>query len=576
MYDSGAQQSLVCELELLTEYKECHQTFEGIDGIECIATHVGKLTLEGQGRTITLDGVLFSPDVEYNLVSTWHIAAAGYTVCHDTESLWLTEDITGEKFIIAHSPGDYLFWGSSKLKPLVSEKNATSAELMTSDKAWKGINAHQFYLISNIKLTDIPNPFGTKSLLYYHLVCGHASLEALNALKKLKILSFEEQPGERELLRECRTCNEANMTAKPHNKKYNPATRKHGRVHSDTMGPILGENGRAIYITTLIDEFTRYLEIIITESKAFKQKLLNRLRVWNSRFPDEKIRFFRSDNATEMPTAEELEELGIEKEPISSYSPQQNGLAEAMNRVLINKVTKIITPFAEYNYLPFMKYILDHAAYLTNHLPPRNRDTIPQIAYHGVEVDSKSYMTFGVDVIVKMSGTQEAKGAGATYHKFSKTAKGIYLGHNGNAGYKILANSRTLLKTKDVTFLRSMDNIVEYFNMADKMGYERVHPEKNAVDQLNQSLGVNRFMLEHPPNQVQQESSEEPEIDAIEAAPLTEAVERSYQSGHAVVTSQPNVITTMEVPDEKPEKYSSIILPIDESADQREQTGPHD
>lgn len=102
----------------------------------------------------------------------------------------------------------------------------------------------QLSFIANIRTLEIPNNFGPKNLLYYHLICGHGSLASLRSLMKLKIIKFTENPGDRELLKECRIYNEANMRAKPHNKKHIPVTRKQERVHSDTMGPILGANSR--------------------------------------------------------------------------------------------------------------------------------------------------------------------------------------------------------------------------------------------------------------------------------------------------------------------------------------------
>lgn len=87
------------------------------------------------------------------------------------------------------------------------------------------------------------------------------------------------------------------------------------------------------------------MEFIVTISKSFKGELLKKLKVWNNRFPGYLIRFFRSDNASEMPTSEELAVLGIENEPIVSYSPEQNGFAEAMNKILIRNVKISVSVF---------------------------------------------------------------------------------------------------------------------------------------------------------------------------------------------------------------------------------------
>lgn len=170
------------------------------------------------------------------------------------------------------------------------------------------------------------------------------------------------------------------------------------------MGPIIGSKGRTIYVTTLIDEYTCYTELLITDDKAFKAEFLEKLQVWNSRFPGEKIRFFRSDNAVEMPNSQELAKLSIEKEPIASYSPEQNGVAEAMKKVLIRQVKKIVGTFKnatlmdetikDANYFSLLRFIFLHAAYLHNHLKPRNREDVPKQVYQNVKVDPLDFLEF--------------------------------------------------------------------------------------------------------------------------------------------------------------------------------------
>lgn len=571
MYDSGAQLTVVNNLDLLNNHKECRTPFLTANESIAMATRIGDLVLGGQSLTITLKGVLYSADIGYNLISTWAIANEGFEVSHDTKHLWVTSKETNKKFIIASSPGNNLFWGTSDLKPDEILPTPNFGERFKS-KGSSWINAQLFAIVSNINVLEFPNPFGPKDLVYFHLVCGHASLEALRSMRKLKVLSFTENPGNLESLKACRVCNETNLTAKPHKKVHIPASRIHERVHSDTMGPILGDRNRQIYITTLIDEHTRYVELIVTDGKNFKTNLLDKLHVWNNRYPENPIRFFRSDNAAEMPTAEELEKLGIEKEPISSYSPQQNGLAEAVNKILISRIKKIIKPFEKKNYLHLLKLIFHHAAYLTNRLPPRNRDTLPQIAYHDGTVNEDSFMTFGMDVIVKISNHNEAKTAGIQMNKFNNTTYGIYVGHHGVAGIQVLLPNFQMLYTQDIKFCNTMNKIMEYFETAENMNLEKIHPEKDAVGQLDQCVEIRRHLRLNPIKPgLQTTVDHKDDIVALETAPLEAEVEDSYRTGSAVVPDHPNILTDIEVPDEldsNTETYTPLILPPDASADQ--------
>ncbi|KAJ8139431.1 hypothetical protein OY671_007358, partial [Metschnikowia pulcherrima] len=550
MYDSGAQWSLVCDLQLLTDIKDHTQTYLTATNSTGTATHTGNLVLQGQDITITLPDVMYGPQAEYNMISTWSLAEAGYDVTHNTDELWITSKSDRKRYVIARSPGDHLFWGTSDLLPLEQSEEPPAA---LYPALCENIGARQYAALLHIRTSEIPNPFGPRNLIYYHLVCGHASLEALKALRNLKIISFEDDRDDIQRIRECRVCNETNLVAKPHSKNHAPTTKKHERVHSDTIGPIIGERGRHFYITTLIDEHTRYIEIIITGTKSFKERLLNRLKVWNSRA---QVRYFRSDNATEMPTEEELANLGIEKDPISSYSPEQNGFAEAMNRVLLAQVRKIVKPFEHYNYLPLLEHIYNHAAYMLNLLKPRNRGTSPQIAYHSQPVNHDNFMTFGVDVTVKLKHHQEARTAGAPFDKVHKTTQGIYLGHLGEntgyreAGYKVLVDYTNVLKTRDITFGNKMDNLVEYFEEIDRMNLERIHPDMDMFQQIKQAAQLKQHMSNFPihVNGEREVNNLDEQIDAIETEPLTEAVEEAYRSGHAVVQTQPDIVTAIEVP----------------------------
>ncbi|GEQ72910.1 hypothetical protein JCM33374_g6598 [Metschnikowia sp. JCM 33374] len=142
-----------------------------------------------------------------------------------------------------------------------------TSKIQSYPKHW--LKALQFIILANIQITDVPNPFGPRTLMYYHLVCCHASLPVLRRLKKLKLISYQEGPDDQELIKGCQVCIEANLVAAPHKKKHVRATRIHERVHSDTLGPIMSENERLLYITTITDEFTQLLELIITENKKF-------------------------------------------------------------------------------------------------------------------------------------------------------------------------------------------------------------------------------------------------------------------------------------------------------------------
>lgn len=541
MYDSGAQSTVVNDIQLLSNPIPREATVSvANDGIS-IATHVGKLILCGQGITITLPKAWYCPLMSNNFISTHDIAEAGYTVGHDTDTLWVISNDGQQRYIIAKNPGDRAFYGDTKLKPI-------SLPIITR------VSKQQYVKISNVAISEMPITYGRKNMIYYHLVCGHASVEALKSLKKLNVLEFNDSPEDEERIRLCQTCRRVNLTAKPHNKTHIPAERIHERIHSDTMGPIEGSKGKSIYITTLTDEFSRYMEVVITSTKSFKEELLRKIHVWSNRFPDKPIRYFRSDNAQEMPSEEDLSKYGIQKEPISSYSPQQNGFAEAMNKIIIRNVQKIIAPLESRNYLPLLPSIIEHAVYTTNLHKPHGRPDLPYSVYHKKGVEESKYMMYGVDVIVKLNNAQEARTAGITYSKFSNTAMGSYIGHHGDAGYRILVNSGNILYTKDVTFIEphTHEQISIYFDHVDLCGAESLLENVSGSDQLINAREIREHLAKYPSTGgclEEEQPIDDRESDAIVTAPLTEEVDDSYVIDYANVPNQPGILTAVDVPD---------------------------
>lgn len=564
MYDSGAQSTVVCDISLLSDVFEKRTCFIGVDQMtQMVATHQGILTLKGQGIHIRIPQALFCSGIEENYVSTSDIASQGYIISHDDRFLWVEDKTSGSKHIIAADPGDKLFRGNPDLIPIGYHEHDKP---MVATQRRNQINCVHFRMIANLRTTEQPLEFGPETLTFYHVASGHASLEALRALKKRNIIDFTESKDEIEAIKGCRVCLRANITATPHKKKHVPEKVPHRRIHSDTIGPIIGAGKKMIYITTLTDEATRYMEIITTSNKSFKSSILNTLKIWLNRHPLFPIANFRSDNAVEMPTSEDLAPLGIFKEPICSYSPEQNGLAERVNRTMITYVKKIIDPFANRNYFHLLPLIFKHAVFLINH-HETSRKTIPYEAYFNRKVDKDAFRRFGLDVTVKLNNPKEAQSIGVHYNKFSNTVLGTYVGHHGDAGYRILIDPVHILETKDVRFHATTENLDTYFDKIDEMKLEGIHPDSDLWNQMEVSETVHRLI---PANSDQVQEENDTDQLALETAPLTDEIIGSYESAAAVVSQQPNMLTEIEVPMERQQKESTMIFLPEMSADQSE------
>jgi len=111
------------------------------------------------------------------------------------------------------------------------------------------------------------------------------------------------------------------------------------------------------YFTTWIDNASRFVIVLISRTKGEAFEAFKTLHPQLARLKDKKIKFLRSDNALEYGAsldhrldrstpssafADYLKTSGIVHEYTVSYSPEQNGVAERMNRTLLEMVNSML------------------------------------------------------------------------------------------------------------------------------------------------------------------------------------------------------------------------------------------
>ena len=118
-------------------------------------------------------------------------------------------------------------------------------------------------------------------------------------------------------------------------------TRVLERVHADVIGPMRNPSkGGAKYIFTFVDDYSRYVPVFMIKSKIgvtgkFKEYMTFFENQWGAR-----LRCLRSDNGSEFVNkmmAGICKQNGIVHQRSVPYSPQQNVVAERMNRTIMEK-----------------------------------------------------------------------------------------------------------------------------------------------------------------------------------------------------------------------------------------------
>ncbi|KAE9311817.1 hypothetical protein PF008_g20107 [Phytophthora fragariae] len=105
------------------------------------------------------------------------------------------------------------------------------------------------------------------------------------------------------------------------------------------MGPMQTKTpGGCTYAVTFIDDFSRHVTVYFMKKKAEVLEKFKMFKAGMENATGRKIKRIRSDNGGEYTGRlfkEYLSKQGIRHEKTVPYTPQQNGLAERMNRSLV-------------------------------------------------------------------------------------------------------------------------------------------------------------------------------------------------------------------------------------------------
>jgi transposase InsO family protein len=137
-----------------------------------------------------------------------------------------------------------------------------------------------------------------------------------------------------------------------HNRLRNPsdATRVKGileLIHSDVFGPVpIPSLGKSMYYLSFIDDFSRNTWIYFLRKKSEVFDKFKEFKTLVENQTEKKIKVLRTDNGGEF-CGNEFKELckkcGIEREKTTPYTPQQNKVAERMNRMLMEKERSMLS-----------------------------------------------------------------------------------------------------------------------------------------------------------------------------------------------------------------------------------------
>jgi transposase InsO family protein len=388
----------------------------------------------------------------------------------------------------------------------------------------------------------------------WHRRLGHPNFKKIIDMRNKGIVrGMEEEVFDEGKERCCDCCSLMKATRN----KFNKDTRERAKnkldvIHSDICGPISEKSlGGFEYILTFVDDWTRKSDVYLLRNKS---EVLTKFKDYKARVERETgntIKVLRSDNGGEFVNnamGDFLRSEGIKHQVTTVYTPQQNGVAERLNRTLIEKTRCLLKESELPHY--FWPEAVRTANRLHNHLPTKIcGDVTPIELWLGRKPSIKYFRVFGCKVFVRIPRPYWTS-------KLSERAEqGIFLGYDENRKGSIIwiQDDQRMVFSRDVKFMES-----EY-------GWKGRRDDETEKDEEGQtSIAIFDFLekSESAGNNVQQMNNEPEErhdngqFQTTDESETDETDDDDGTGEESPMQNQPRYDLRPRTEQIKPEKYS--------------------
>lgn len=449
--DSGASNHMTPHANILANKQNCEVTeIKAANGESMKVNGTGTTTLMINNNKIDVKNVLHVPGLSVNLLSVSKIVEHGNTVTFDRNKGCTISNSNNE--IIANckpNNGIYKF----------NEGNMTCLIAKNDDNA-----------------------------LLWHRRLGHVNLQCLKKMREEAIgVKFNDDGSD---IKNCETCAQAKQFVKPFHASETKSKNILELIHSDLCGPMETQSiGHAKYILTFIDDLSKKVFVYFLKSKSDVLHAFIEFRKYIELQMELKIKMIRTDNGGEYCSVE-FEKYckgnGIQHQLTTAYTPQQNGVAERMNRTLIEKA-KCLLFDAD---LPktYWAEATSMAAYLINRTISSSHGKVPNELFYNQKVDISNLKIFGSPVMVHITKQKRKK-----WDK--KSVKMIFVGYDRDIkGFRCIdRNTRKIIVSRDVIFHETTKKSI--INMdVDGIIVKNTTPHESTInsrDSINDDLSMN-------------------------------------------------------------------------------------
>ena len=193
------------------------------------------------------------------------------------------------------------------------------------------------------------------------------------------------------------------VKGKIHKKPFKPigeirTERKLQLVHSDVCGPMQNmSNGGNRYFVTFTDDYTRHCTVYFLRDKSEVFEKFKEFESLMTRESGLEIGTLRTDNGGEYLSnvfQHYLKSKGIRHETTVAYSPEQNGVAERLNRTLVESARAMIAHAGLSK--SYWAEAVNTASYIRNRLPTSTvKDATPFEKWYGRKPKVDHMRVFG-------------------------------------------------------------------------------------------------------------------------------------------------------------------------------------
>lgn len=422
--DSGASSHMTPYAEYLTNMKPTNAgKVMGANSAQLDVKGIGNATLKLPSSKINVEGVLHVPELSANLLSVHHIVNKnGNSVLFDMDGC-----------TIKNGAGE------------------TVAQCKATNGVYKFISHEPYTLLAKQK----------PSAVLWHRRLGHINLQRMKQMRDKAVTGLDFDDSE-DGIRNCTVCAMGKQTRLPFGRSENRSTHVLDLIHSDIIGPMETQSiGAAKYVLTFIDDYSRKLFVYFLRNKSETMQRFVEFKARVENQTERKIKILRTDNGTEYGSKEFkklCKQAGIQHQLTNTYTPQQNGTAERMNRSIIEKAKCMIFDAD----LPkcYWAEATHMAVYILNRSISAAHGEIPEELFTGKRVDLSNIKLFGSPVMVHVPAEKRKKWD-------RKSERMIFVGFDDDTkGYRCInRNNGKLTISRDVIFHEIMQ--MESINVTD-------------------------------------------------------------------------------------------------------------